>query len=66
MSQDMLKVRRAELRVKLKEKWAKLTDDDVRQFDGARSYLAGRLQLRYGIAREKAEVQVKEFERSLR
>ena len=50
---------------KVKEKWGKLTDDDVNQLDGHREYLVGKLQERYGIAREQAAVQVKEFERSL-
>ncbi len=66
MSQDVIKGKWPELRARLREKWAKLTDMDVNRREGTRGYLIGRLQERYGIAKEKAEVQVKEFERSLR
>jgi uncharacterized protein YjbJ (UPF0337 family) len=48
-------------------KWNKLTEEDVgRRREGHRDYLVNKLQERYGIAKEKARVEVKEFERSLR
>ena len=65
MNEDIIKGKWSQLSGKLKEKWGKLTDDDVNQLEGHRDYLIGRLQERYGIAKEKADVQVKEFERSL-
>jgi uncharacterized protein YjbJ (UPF0337 family) len=46
---------------KVKEKWAKLTDDDLQFVDGKREQLVGRIQERYGIAKEEAERQVNEF-----
>ena len=66
MNEDMIKGKWTQLAGKLKEKWGKLTDADVTRLAGHREYLIGKLQERYGIAKEKAEVQVKEFERSLR
>ena len=66
MNQDIIKGKWSQLSGKLKEKWGKLTDGDVNRLDGHREYLVGKLQERYGIAKEKADVQVKEFERSLR
>ena len=66
MNEDIIKGKWSQLSGKLKEKWSKLTDDDVNQRAGHREYLIGRLQERYGIAKEKADVQVKEFERALR
>lgn len=66
MNQDIIKGKWSQLSGKLKEKWGKLTDDDVNRLEGHREYLIGKLQERYGIAKEKADVQVKEFERSLR
>jgi len=66
MSEDVIKGKWLQLGGKLREKWGKLTDADVTQLAGNREYLIGKLQERYGIAKEKAEVQVKEFERSLR
>jgi uncharacterized protein YjbJ (UPF0337 family) len=50
---------------KAKEKWGKLTDDDLTTIGGKRDQLIGRLQQRYGIAREQAEKQVDEFTYSL-
>ena len=66
MNEDIIKGKWSQLSGRLREKWGKLTEGDVAQEDGHREYLIGRLQERYGIAKEKAEVQVKEFERSLR
>jgi len=66
MNQDIIKGKWSQLSGKLKEKWGKLTDDDVGQLDGHRDYLVGKLQERYGLAKDIAEVQVKEFERLLR
>jgi uncharacterized protein YjbJ (UPF0337 family) len=66
MNEDIIKGKWSQLSGKLREKWGKLTDGDVNQLAGHREYLIGRLRERYGIAKEKADVQVKEFERSLR
>jgi uncharacterized protein YjbJ (UPF0337 family) len=65
MNQDIIKGKWSQLQGKLKEKWGKLTDDDVNRLEGHRDYLVGKVQERYGIARDKADTQVKEFERSL-
>jgi uncharacterized protein YjbJ (UPF0337 family) len=54
-----------QLRGKVKQKWAKLTDDDLTYIDGHRDQLVGRLQERYGIARDQAEKQLKEWERQI-
>ncbi|MBK6471502.1 MAG: CsbD family protein [Betaproteobacteria bacterium] len=41
-----------------KEQWGKLTDDDIDVVAGRRDQLAGKIQERYGIAKEEAESQV--------
>jgi uncharacterized protein YjbJ (UPF0337 family) len=46
---------------KLKQQWGKLTDDDLTILEGSRDRLAGQIQERYGIAKEDAERQVREF-----
>jgi uncharacterized protein YjbJ (UPF0337 family) len=46
---------------KVKEKWGKLTDDDLKQLEGHGEQLAGKLQERYGLARDEAEREAKEF-----
>lgn len=38
-----------------KEKWGRLTDDDLERMSGQRDQLIGRLQEHYGMAREEAE-----------
>lgn len=65
MTQDMIRNKWLSLRVRLRDRWSKLTDDDVNR-SGHRDYLVGKLQERYGIAKEKARFEVKEFERALR
>lgn len=47
----------------VKEQWGKLTDDDLMQINGQRDQLVGRLQERYGIVKEEAERQIKDWER---
>ena len=45
----------------VRQKWAKLTDDDVVLIRGKRDELIGKIQERYGIAKEVAEKQVEQF-----
>jgi uncharacterized protein YjbJ (UPF0337 family) len=51
---------------KIKEKWGKLTDDDLDVIRGRREQLVGKVQEHYGIAKEAAEKQVDEFARAFR
>ena len=39
----------------MKEKWGKLTDDDLNVIAGKKEQLVGRLQERYGYSKEQAE-----------
>ena len=39
----------------MKEKWGKLTDDDLTMIGGRKDYLVGRLKERYGLEKEAAE-----------
>jgi uncharacterized protein YjbJ (UPF0337 family) len=45
---------------KLKQKWAKLTDDDLQYAEGKQDELVGRIQKRTGQTREAVEKAVKE------
>jgi uncharacterized protein YjbJ (UPF0337 family) len=45
----------------VKQKWGRLTDDDLTTAGGQRDKLIGRIQERYGIAKEDAERQLDEF-----
>jgi uncharacterized protein YjbJ (UPF0337 family) len=51
---------------KVKEKWGKLTDDDLTTIAGKRDQLAGKLQTRYGIAKNEAEKQLDDFAKALK
>jgi len=45
---------------KLKQKWAKLTDDDLQYVEGKHEELYGRIQKRTGETREAIEKAIKE------
>ncbi len=47
----------------VKEQWGKLTDDDIDVVAGRRDQLAGKLQERYGLAKDDAEKQIAEWQR---
>ena len=44
-----------QVRGKLRSQWGKLTNDDLDVIEGKRTELAGRLQQRYGYAKDEAE-----------
>lgn len=46
----------------VKKQWGKLTDDDLAVIDGQRERLVGKIQEKYGIAKEEADTQVKTWE----
>lgn len=48
---------------KVREQWGKLTDDDIGVVNGRRDQLAGKIQERYGIAKDEAEKQIATWER---
>jgi uncharacterized protein YjbJ (UPF0337 family) len=43
------------------QQWGKLTDDQMDQIQGNREMLIGKIQELYGITKEEAEKQVKQF-----
>jgi uncharacterized protein YjbJ (UPF0337 family) len=65
MNEDRIKGQWRQLQGKLKTRWGDLTDDDLDVADGNAEYLAGKIQERYGIARDEARKQVREFERDI-
>lgn len=65
MNTDVIKGKWKQLSGTLKEKWGKLTDDDLQAADGHAEYLVGKLQERYGWTRERAEEEVRDFSRRL-
>jgi uncharacterized protein YjbJ (UPF0337 family) len=44
-----------------RERWGKLTDDELDVVAGKREQLLGKIQEKYGVARDEAERQVREW-----
>ncbi len=65
MNEDRIKGQWKQLSGKLKARWEKLTHDDVQAAEGDAEYLAGKLQERYGLAKEEALKEISEFLDSL-
>ena len=61
MNSDQLKGEWKQLKGTVKQRWGKLTDDDLDVIDGQRDQLIGKIQERYGIASAAAEHQVEEW-----
>jgi len=66
MNWDQIAGNRKQVKGVVREKWGKLTDDDVDVIAGKRDILLGKIQERHGIAREEAEKQLKDWEASLK
>jgi len=65
MNTDIIKGKWKQLNGRIKQQWGKLTDDDLTVLEGNREYLAGKVQERYGVTKDIAEQQVRDFEKSL-
>jgi uncharacterized protein YjbJ (UPF0337 family) len=65
MNWDQVKGDWKQFQGKVKEKWGKLTDDDLTTIEGWRDQLAGKLQERYGYGKGQAERELDEFSRTL-
>jgi uncharacterized protein YjbJ (UPF0337 family) len=49
----------------VKEKWGKLTDDDLTPINGRRDQLEGKIQERYGFAKDQARKEIEDWYRSI-
>jgi uncharacterized protein YjbJ (UPF0337 family) len=61
MNWDRVEGNWKQIKGKAPQKWGKLTSDDINLIEGKRTELTGRLQERYGIARDDAERQVDDW-----
>ena len=66
MNEDTLKGQWMDLKGRVREQWGKLTDDDLDQIQGKSEQLIGKLQTRYGMARDEAARQVDSWMRAYR
>ena len=61
INSDVLKGKWQQLKGEARIQWGRLTDDDLDQIQGNIEKLAGKLQERYGYAREEADREVEDF-----
>ncbi len=57
MNQDTWEGKWKQLKGMVKQQWGKLTDDDLDYMSGSKDRFVGRLQERYGIAKDEAQRQ---------
>lgn len=61
MNWDQVKGKWTQFTGQVREQWGKLTDDDVATINGQKDQLVGKLQERYGYAKERAEKEINDF-----
>jgi uncharacterized protein YjbJ (UPF0337 family) len=66
MNWDQIEGKWKQYKGQAKEKWGKFTDDDLDVIDGRRQQLIGKIQERYGVAKDEAEKQADEFVKSVK
>ena len=54
MNTDIAKGKWTQLTGKVKEKWGKLTDDEVEQMEGKFEVFYGKMHEKYGMSKDKA------------
>ena len=65
MNWDQVEGKWKQLSGRVRQQWGKLTDDDLELVKGHRDELIGRIQERYGITKEEADRQVRDWQGSL-
>jgi len=61
MNWDQIEGKWKQVKGSAKQYFGRLTDDDLKQIAGKRDVLIGKLQERYGVAREMAQEQAEEW-----
>jgi uncharacterized protein YjbJ (UPF0337 family) len=66
MNWDQIAGKWAQIKGEVRKMWGKLTDDDLEFIAGSKDKLIGRIQERYGVAKEEAEKQLEQWSRTVR
>jgi len=66
MNWDRIEGQWKQIKGKVREKWGKLTNDDLDVVAGKKDQLAGILQQRYGYAKDQAEQEIDSFAAALK
>lgn len=64
MNTDQVAGKWKQMKGAAKQQWGKLTDDDLEVIAGKKDALAGKLQERYGMAKEEAQKKADEWMKS--
>jgi len=64
MNSDQMKGKWKQLKGSVRERWGKLTDDDIDIINGQNEQLVGKIQEKYGIAKDEAQRQVDDWMRA--
>lgn len=64
MNEDIIKGKWAQVRGEAQKRWGKITNDQWDQVEGNRVKLLGLIQESYGVAKDEAEKQVRDWEDS--
>jgi len=65
MNWDRIEGNWKQFRGQVQQQWGKLTNDDLNTVEGRRTELVGKIQERYGIAKDEAEKQVDTWMRNM-
>ncbi|MCG6898223.1 MAG: CsbD family protein [Thiocapsa sp.] len=64
MNWDEIKGQWHQIKGAIRAKWGELTDDEIEELDGNREKMVGKIQEKYGVAKDEAEKQVDEWTKS--
>ena len=66
MNWDIVEGNWKQFKGKVRTQWGKLSDDLIDQIAGKRTELAGKIQEAYGLTKDEAEQQIKDFEKVIK
>jgi len=61
MNEDIFEGQWNQLKGRVRQRWGKLTDDDVAQIKGSREILMGKIQEHYGRSRQEVEEDIRRW-----
>lgn len=64
MNKDIFEGKWKQVKGDVQKRWGKLTNDSLDEIDGDTEKLIGKIQESYGVARDEAEKQINEWNRS--
>jgi uncharacterized protein YjbJ (UPF0337 family) len=62
MNWDQIQGNWKQFKGKIRQQWGDITDDELEQVGGQRDKLVGKIQEKYGLSKEEADRQIRDFE----